>query len=174
MHSIARPDPHTRPSVCPTSRARKVTFRLPQPLSLPRPGAPPLRPPSAAELISSPTTSFQRSHRGQLVKALRAPTSVSIKVHELRLPEVGCSPLMPPTTTRVRTAAGIHTVFRRRAAGAPYTQQDTYPFSIFPRRSWRAGRARVALGRQAGSAPAPRVDAHGCINPRFISLCFRG
>lgn len=49
----------------------------------------------------------------------------------------------------------------------PDMQRDTYPFSVFPRRSRRAGRARVALGRQAGSAPAPRVDAHGCLTPPF-------
>ena len=75
----------------------------------------------------------------------------------------------PPQPTWVPAAASACSLQRRRAAGAPNMQWGTYPFSVFPRRSRRAGWARVALGRQAGSAPAPWAGTHGCLKAPISS-----
>ena len=66
-------------------------------------------------------------------------------------------------------AASTRSLQRRQAARVPDTQRGTYPFSIFPWRSRRAGRARVALGRQAGSAPAAQADVHSCLKDPISS-----
>lgn len=118
---------HTRPSVCPTSRARTVTFgalsaSLPpqSPHSAPRGLHLPL-----AQMLSSsaPLQWLSRDHAlGQPVRGL-TPTSVSFKVQEPCLPEGSWvqptdAPASPPLTW-VLAAASACSLQRRRAAECP-------------------------------------------------------
>ena len=97
------------------------------------------------------------------------PTSVSVKVQEPRLLEGSRVQATDAPPTRVPAAASTRSLQRRRAAGAPDRHRGTYPFSVFPWRSRRAGWARVTLGRQAGSAPAAQADAHSCLKDPISS-----
>lgn len=153
---------HTLPSPCPHLQGQGRSFS-----GLSAPHSSPQIPSSATRCLWPPLTQ---------TRSLSAPPASRSEICFYRK-EVLCGHLSTPINSPPPDAGADHCCQHlvqfspsRRAAGVAHTRQVTYPFSVFPWRSRRAGRTRVALGSQAGSALGPRADTHGCLKPPISSF----